>query len=289
MNFKTKVNENILKAKENDLHLWVRTLNGCMKGFFDNRKLKIMELIAGNESMAVKELSRLVKVSEATIRSDLDVLEENGKIVRFHGGARLVENRHKQEFDYQIRKNLNFQRKKKIGAMAAELVDSNDSVVLDASTTSFAMAQSLRKRDYLRHVTIIPFGIWTAVELLGHENFNVMIPGGYLRHATASISGTPTIDFLNGLIVQKAFMGAWGISSDMGLTDRHLQEVELKKMIIQKAKEIFIIVDGSKFQQSGIASYASINQVSKIITDHTAPREEIENIRRMGIEVLITD
>ena len=260
-----------------------------MKSLLDERKQKIIEYIAGNETMSVKELSKLLEVSEATIRSDLDVLEESGKIARFHGGARLIGNRHKQEFDYQIRKNLNFQRKKKIGVVAAELVDSNDAIVLDASTTSFALAQALIKRNYLKHVTIIPFGIWTAVELLGHDNFNIMIPGGYLRHATASITGMPTVDFFEGLIVQKAFLGAWGISAENGLTDRHLQEVELKKLIIGKAKEVIVMVDGSKFEQSGFASYASINQVSKIITDHTAPENELDKIRQMGVEVLLAE
>ena len=169
-----------------------------MKELLDERKLKILELIAGHDSMSVKELSRLLNVSEATIRTDLDVLEENGKIVRFHGGARLIENTYKQEYDYQNRKNLNFPKKKSIGAIAAKLVNNNDSVLLDASTTSLAMAQSLRNRDSLRDVTLIPLGIWTAVELLGYENFNIMLPGGYLRHASASITGVPTINFFDG-------------------------------------------------------------------------------------------
>lgn len=260
-----------------------------MKELLDERKLKILELIAGHDSMSVKELSRLLSVSEATIRTDLDTLEGNGKIVRFHGGARLIENRYKQEYNYQNRKNLNFQKKKSIGAIAAELVNNNDSVLLDASTTSLAMAQSLRNRDSLRDVTLIPLGIWTAVELLGYENFNIMLPGGYLRHASTSITGIPTLNFLNGLIIQKAFLGAWGLSIDEGVTDRHLQEIELKKMIVKKAKEVIIMVDGSKFTQSGIASYASMSQISKIITDKTAPKEEIKKIKALGIEVLLSD
>lgn len=260
-----------------------------MKGFLDDRKLNILELIAGHESMSVKELSKLLKVTEATIRTDLDVLEENGKIVRFHGGARLIENRIKQEFDYQNRKNLNFQKKKKIGAVAAKMVESNQSVLLDASTTSLAMAQALRNNEQLRDVTVMPLGIWTAVELLGYENFSIMIPGGYLRHASASITGISTIDFFNGLIIQKAFLGAWGVSVEQGLTDRHLQEVELKKMIVNKAKEVIVMVDGSKFSQSGLASYAPIEKVSKIITDKTAPSSEIEKIKKMGIEIILAD
>ncbi len=258
-----------------------------MKELLDSRKLKILDMIAGNESMSVKELSQLFNVSEATIRTDLDVLAENGKIVRFHGGARLIENRYKQEYNYQNRKNLNFQQKKGIGEVAASLVDLNDSILLDASTTSLAMAQALRNRAELRDVTLIPLGIWTAVELLGYDNFNIMLPCGYLGHKSASITGIPTQDFFEGLIIQKAFLGAWGISVEQGLTDRHLQEVELKKVIIEKAKEVIIMVDGSKFKQCGLAKFASFSQVSQIITDSSAPIEEIEKIRGLGIELKV--
>jgi len=258
-----------------------------MKGLLDDRKQKILQFIAGHESMSVKELSKLLHVSEATIRTDLDVLAENGKIVRFHGGAHLIENRYKQEYDYQIRKNLNYIKKQQIGKLAATLVDDNDSILLDASTTSLAMAQALRSRDYLRDVTVIPLGIWTAVEFLGYENFNIMIPSGYMRHKSASITGVHTLDFFNGLFLQKAFLGAWGVSLEQGLTDRHLQEVELKRMVIERTKEIIILVDGSKFNQSGLASFAPVERISKIVTDDSAPADVIEKFKELGIEVII--
>ncbi|MEN8247389.1 MAG: DeoR/GlpR family DNA-binding transcription regulator [Bacteroidota bacterium] len=260
-----------------------------MKGFFNKRRLQLLELIARNESMAVKDLSDLLNVTEATIRTDLDVLEENGKIVRFHGGARLIENRHKQEFDYQNRKKLNFHKKLAIGAVAAEFVNSNESIMLDASTTSFAMVQSLRNRDDLRFVTVIPFGIWSAVELLGYEHFNILLSGGYLHHSSDSITGVTNVDFFEGLHVQKAFLGAWGVSVKEGFSDRHLQDVELKKMMIKKAKEVVVMVDGSKFSQSGVVSYAEINNVSKIITDKSAPMAVIDNIRSLGVEVIVAN
>lgn len=278
-----------MKINKKTLRFVVSKIIFPMKELFDERKLKILELIAAHESMPVKELSRLLKVSEATIRTDLDVLEGNSKITRFHGGARLIESKHKQKLDYQNRKNLNFKKKKNIGLLAAELVNDNESILLDASTTALAMAHSLRNRNSLRDVTLVPLGIWTAVELLGYKNFNIMLPGGYLRHVSASITGMATLAFFEGLIIQKAFLGAWGVSTEDGLSDRHLLEVELKKKIVKKAKEVIVMVDGSKFTQSGIASYASISKISKIITDSSAPKEEIEKIRALGIEVLLAD
>ncbi len=262
-----------------------------MKIIFDKRKLNILELIAGNESMSVNELSERFNVSAATIRTDLDVLAENGKIVRFHGGAKLIENRYKQEFDYQNRKNLNSTKKKTIGSVAADFIHSSDSVILDGSTTALAVAQAIHNREYLRNITVMPFGIWAAVELLGCEDINIILPGGYLRHSSASITGISLIDTFDGLYIKKAFLGAWGVSVSQGFTDRHLQEVELKKRITQKADEVIVVVDGSKFGQSGLASYAPINldNLSKIITDSSAPQEIIDEIRGIGVEVIVTE
>lgn len=151
------------------------------------------------------------------------------------------------------------------------------------------MTHELRNREDLKDVNVITTGIWTAIEMMGFDNFNVLLPGGYLRHTTGSITGLPAHDFLNGLIIQKAFLGAWGVSSINGLTDNHLLEIELKKNIISRVKEIIILVDGSKFTQSGLANYASLNQAAKIITDRTAPINEIKKIRKLGVEVIVVN
>lgn len=260
-----------------------------MRILTDDRKQSILDLLAGKDTVSVKELSSELKVSEVTIRADLDALEEMGKVIRFHGGARLAENRYKQEFNFQTRKLLNLQKKIEIGKAAAALVESNDSILADASTTALAMASALRRREDLFDITVLPTGIWTAIELMGCVNFNVLLPGGYLRHTSGSITGIATQDFFNGLIIQKAFLGAWGVSAEQGITDSHLVEVELKKSILSRVKEVIILADGSKFQQSGLASYAALDQVTKLITDSSAPEDELELIRQMGVEVIVVD
>lgn len=249
------------------------------------RGQKILERLAGRESVSVKELSELLSVTEVTIRSDLNELAKQGKIARTHGGARLVEERTRQEYSFQTRKSLNSHAKQKIGEAAAGLVASLDSIVLDSSTTVLALAHALRNKAELKEITVMPTGIWTAIELMGCRNINVLLPGGYLRHASGSIAGLPTEEFFEGLIIKRAFLGAWGISLENGLTDTHLVEVELKKRIVAKAKEIVILADGSKFYQSGLATYASFDQIVKIITDSTAPADVLKGIEKQGVEV----
>lgn len=247
----------------------------------------MLEYISAKEHTSVAELSRHFDVTEVTIRSDLKALAKTGRVARTHGGARLVEDRVRQEFTFQTRKNLNWPVKQKIGGVAAALVNPTDSILLDSSTTALALANALDRRTDLKDVTVIPTGIWTAIALMGSQHIHVLLPAGYLRHTTGSITGLPSRDFFSGLIIQKAFLGAWGVSYDNGLTDTHLLEIDLKKNIVSKVKEIIVLVDGSKFHQSGIASYASIDQISTIVTDNTAPDEELKRIEQRGIRVLI--
>jgi DeoR/GlpR family transcriptional regulator of sugar metabolism len=254
-----------------------------------HRQQKILELLAGKEHVSVSELSKTLDVSEVTIRADLNILDKLGKIARTHGGAYLIEERLKQEFTFQTRKSLNLSKKQKIGALASTFVNSSDCILLDSSTTVLALANVIKGKNELKDVTVIPIGIWTAIELMGCSNINVLLPGGYLRHTTGSITGLPTSNFLSDLIIQKAFLGAWGISYEEGLTDTHLLEIELKKFVISRAREVIILVDGSKFGQTGLSSFASIKQISKIITDASAPMEEIEKLRNAGVEVLIAN
>jgi DeoR/GlpR family transcriptional regulator of sugar metabolism len=260
-----------------------------MSYLIQHRQQRILELLAGKEHVSVTDLSKSLDVSEVTIRTDLNKLDKLGKIARIHGGAYLIEERLKQEFTFQTRKSLNHLNKQKIGALASTFVDSSDCILLDSSSTVLTLAQAIKKRNDLKDITVIPTGIWTAIELMGCSNINVLLPGGYLRHTTGSITGLPTNDFFRDLLIQKAFLGAWGISYGEGLTDTHLLEIELKKFIITRAREVIILVDGSKFRQIGLSAYANINQVSKIITDASAPAEEVEKIRNTGVEVLIAN
>ncbi len=254
-----------------------------------DRLQKILELLAGKENISVNELSKLLSVTGATIRTDLNTLAKEDKIERVHGGARIKEGRVKHEYTFQMRRNLNAQQKVKIGFAASKLVDSLDSIILDASSTVLALAHALKAKKNLKEITVIPTGIWTAIELMGCENINVLLPGGYLRHVSGSITGLPATSFLNDIIIQKAFLGGWGISVDKGVSDTHLLEVELKKNIVSRAKEVVILLDGSKFYRAGLAAFAGINQISTVITDATAPESELKKMKDYGVKIIIAD
>ncbi len=253
------------------------------------RQKKILDLLSERDDISVCELSDSLNVSEVTIRSDLNFLVREGKIIRTHGRAQLLGERVKAEHSFEMRKLQNFEKKMKIGKEASKLINPFDSFLLDSSSTVLALAISIRDRIDLNEATAIPIGIWTAMELMGIKTLNVLLPGGYLRHTSGSITGLPTTDFLSGLNINKAFLGAWGISVTKGVTDSHLLEIELKKYIIECAEEIIVLADGSKFSQAGLASYGDLTKVNKIITDYSAPIEIVNQIREQGTEIIVVD
>ena len=253
----------------------------------EDRHQKILAAIAQAELVSVAELSEQFKVSTVTIRADLNQLAEMGKVIRTHGGARLAGERMRQELTYATRQRINADEKRCIGQEAAAMVISEEAILLDSSTTAVAVGAALKQRTDLENITVVTTGIWTALELLGAPQIQVLLLGGQVRDATGSITGPFTEDILDRFNFSKAFLGAWGIDLHEGATDTHLAEVELKRKIIPRSKSIYIVVDGSKFGRLAIASYAAIAEITGIITDPSAPSESVAALRSRGLEVHI--
>ncbi|MCA9935709.1 MAG: DeoR/GlpR transcriptional regulator [Ardenticatenaceae bacterium] len=251
------------------------------------RQNQIIEILQDRQTVTVAELSEMLDVSSVTVRSDLRQLADQGRIQRTHGGATLSGERARQEYTFAARQQLHAARKQAIGELAATLVSPMESILLDASTTSLAVGTAIKRQPDLVDLTVVCTGVWTAMEMLGFPNINVMLAGGHLRTTTGSITGSIAHEMLRNFHIQKAFLGAWGLSLNEGLTDTNLQEVELKRCIVDRSHEVIAVVDGSKFGQIGLASFASAHKLTHIVTDDSAPPDQIQAFRDEGIEVLV--
>ncbi len=255
----------------------------------EERHEQIIQLMLQQQSVTVSELSERFSVSPVTIRSDLNQLAEKGKVVRTHGGARLGDERTRQEYSIATQQRVNAVEKQWIGKLAASLVQPGESILLDASTTALAVGQALKQRTDLHNVTVITTGIWTALEMLGSAHLEVVLTGGRVRNSTGSIAGLVANDVLSRFHFHKAFLGAWGISLDGGLMDSPLIEVEIKQTVIPRCQEVIAVVDGSKFGRHSLATIAPLTAVSRIITDNSAPPRLLKAFREQGVEILVAD
>lgn len=255
----------------------------------ENRHEQIIEILMQQQTVTVAELSERFSVSPVTIRSDLNQLAEKGKVIRIHGGARLGDERTRQEYSIAIRQRINAAEKQWIGKLAASLVQPGESILLDASTTAIAVGQALKQRTDLYNVTVVTTGIWTALEMLGETHLDVVLTGGRVRSSTGSIAGLVANDVLSRFHFHKAFLGAWGISLEGGLMDAPLIEVEIKQTVIPRCQEVIAVVDGTKFGRTSLATIAPLQDVSRIVTDANAPTHLLDAFRAQGVEILIAN
>ncbi len=251
------------------------------------RQQQILETLLVQQTASVAQLSALLDVSPVTIRNDLNQLASLGRVVRTHGGARISHGRARQELTFATRQQINAERKRRIGELAATLVEPHDAILLDSSSTAVAVAQALKQTPTTSDITVVATGIWTALELLDAPHINVVLAGGMIRGSTGSMAGSLATTILESFNFNRVFLGAAGLTLNEGLTDTHLAEVELKRAIVGRAQQVVAVVDGSKFGRVGLASFAALGRIAQIVTDETAPHELVTALRERGRTVLI--
>lgn len=254
------------------------------KLFLQERLDQIVVLIREQGRVSVAELSQRFDVSPVTIRNNLTTLEQQGLLVRTHGGAMTGPTDGLVEPAFTLRQKARAVEKERIGRAAAELVQDGDTIALDASTTAWQVACYVKDRHEL---TVVTNGLCIALEFLHSPGATVVMPGGTLRTASASLVGELGARVLEQYHVQKGFFGARGLTLEEGLTDVNQYEVELKRRMVEISKKVIAIVDASKWGEVAFASFASLDQVSQVIADTAVPTEMVAALRERGIEVTL--
>jgi DeoR family fructose operon transcriptional repressor len=248
------------------------------------RREEILSLVREKHSVEVEELSHLFQVSEVTIRQDLNLLADQKLITRTRGGA-VLKNHGDSAVAFSDRVNMNAEKKRLIGNLAAGLVEPSTSVFLDASTTALHVARAITQKPKLGHMTIITNGLYTAIELLDRPDITTIVIGGLLSNRSISLNGLFIEEQLKAIHCQKGFFGAKALSLKHGLTEVGIVEANTKTLMMKKCQEIIAIVDSSKFDQVASAKLASLEKIFCLVTDSEAPPGIVDSVRAMGIDV----
>ncbi len=247
------------------------------------RFAQIQEALQSQPRVTVAGLSRALRVSAVTVRSDLAELERRGRVVRIRGGA-MAASRAAHEFNFEYRANLQRAAKCAIGQYAASLVRDGDSIFLDASTTALELARRVSNR---RELTVITNSLRSAQELVTYPNLTVIMPGGIVRREAFSLVGMWSADLIRQFNVGRAFMGARGLTLEEGLTDVNPDEVALKRTIVTVAKEVIALIDHTKWNQVALASFCPLEKLSLVVSDKRAPHAMVKQARARGIQVVL--
>lgn len=245
------------------------------------RLRRITEATKDAGQLSVGELSELTGASEMTIRRDLEILADQGVLERFRGGARSLLLRG-EEPPFAMRAQDGLDIKQRIAAKVAELIADGESVVLDSGTTCLEVARALEPR----RLTVMPLSLHAANALTGAPHLKLLLPGGEPRPGELALTGPLAEASLAALRFDTAIIGCCGLSTADGLTAYDLADAAIKRAAISSARRVIAVADGGKFSRTALAFVVPAASLDAVVTDVSAPDDEVAALTAAGVTVL---
>jgi len=243
----------------------------------------IFRKIKEQKRIRLEEISKTFGISTATARRDLDVLAEQGKVQRVHGGA-ILTRKAPPEMAVNQRQLEQADEKVRIGLAAAQMINDGDTVFISSGTTALEVARHLVDRSRL---TIITNSLPVLNLFNTYQNISVISLGGNFRHTEASYIGHLTARSLEEVRADKVIFGIRAISLEEGLTNDYLGETTTDRTILKIGREIIIVADHTKFDRVSTAFVAPLTAIHTVITDDKTPVEFLDGLRSRNIRVVV--
>jgi DeoR family fructose operon transcriptional repressor len=228
------------------------------------RRAQIVEMIAERGYLNAGELSEIFGVDSSTIRRDLSLLQKTGKVMRTHGGLLPVESENGRDTPFNERLLMNAAAKTAIARHAASLVQDGQSLILDNGSSVYALALALKEK---KNLTVVTNDIYTAMALGSHPGITVHVAGGLMLESVYTLVGQETVDKINSIHVDWAFLGSEGVHFDSGITNINTIEIPVKQAMIRAAENTVVLADSSKIGYRALAPVCPLSDVSQIITE----------------------
>jgi DeoR/GlpR family transcriptional regulator of sugar metabolism len=250
------------------------------------RRQSLLDILRKRPGLRVRELAKSLDVSEGTVRNDLNALEDQGRLKRVHGGAVLNDQDQFQNNSFVRRYKQNAAAKLAIAREAAVLVNDGDSILLDASSTAYYLAQALSGRQKLRVMTN---GFEVARELAQNSSNTVVLIGGVVNNDSSSVTGLLSEQIIAEMHIEKAFFSCSGFSFERGMTEVHFAEAQLKRKAIESSQQIIAIIDSTKFGKEDLTPFARADQITHLISDSELSPEWIEKLKQAEINFTLCE
>jgi DeoR family fructose operon transcriptional repressor len=247
------------------------------------RKFRIVEYVKQHRVATIAELAQEFDVHDATIRRDLEEIEQKGLVKRTHGGV-TIDQWTNDEPSFNERAVQQLDQKMRIGKMAASLIQDGEHVIIDSGTTTLHIAKHLVHRS---NITVVTNDMNIAMELRDAAGIKVIMTGGELYPSSYMFNGMFTDHVLKSLHVQKAFIGIPVIHPKFGLMHPEAQLVPTKQGMIGAAEKIIVVADDSKIGNLSLHTVAPVDAVHTLITGDAAPEKAISQFRESGVEVIM--
>ncbi|ANZ41730.1 alkaline phosphatase [Lentzea guizhouensis] len=248
----------------------------------EQRLATILERLAETGSVTVTELAEDLATSVASIRRDLQSLEEQKLLKRTHGGAIAAEVIYELPLRYRVGRR---EEKRQIAEAAAKFVtESVHSVGLNGGTTTTELARLLAVGRSLKVVTN---ALNIASDLCPRPMIDLVVTGGGVRPESYELVGPLADRALAGISLDLVFLGVDGIDARGGITTHDEVEAHTDSCLMRTADRVVVLADGSKVGKRAFSRIAAITDVHVVVTDSSAPGEELDRLRGSGVEVVV--
>lgn len=244
------------------------------------RHERILAELARRGTVSALDLATLLDASLATIRRDVADLDLRKAVTRTHGGASLPKQREELPFDAKVMVYL--PEKRRIGAQVGALIEPGSMIGLGGGTTVMQILPAIRRM----RLKLVTTAVNVALDLRDAREVEVTLTGGMLRPRTAEMVGHIAERTLRDINIDVAVIGVDGIDARAGFTTYDSSEAYVNRVMLERAREVWIVADHSKFGQILPALICAAAQVRRIITDIGATQAMTAGIEALGVEVL---
>ncbi|CNH38295.1 DNA-binding transcriptional repressor SrlR [Yersinia thracica] len=248
------------------------------------RQVAILEYLQQHGKTAVDQLAAHFSTTGTTIRKDLTRLENEGAVIRTYGG--VVLNRDDVEQPIDRKTHINTEKKKQIAKAASKLIKDGDSLVFDAGSTVLQMVPHLTK---FNNITVMTNSLHIVNELVELDNDQtILMPGGTYRKGSASFHGSLAESAFDNFSFDKLFIGADGVDLKAGVTTFN-EVYHVSTAMCHAASRIILLVDSSKFGRKSPNVVCALSAVDTLITDKGISDEYLQELQKMGINIILVD
>jgi DeoR family transcriptional regulator, aga operon transcriptional repressor len=252
------------------------------------RRDRMLAMLREQEFVRVSELADRFDVSEVTVRTDLDALEQRSQLRRVRGGA-VPRASAPPERRFEEAEVAAAAQKRAIGRAAAELIEDGDTLILDVGTTTTAVAQALADRADVADITVFTSSLTIALALeRAHPRVSVVVTGGTLRPRQHSLVQPLAGMVLRSINARRAFIGCNGVDVGGGVTNVNLPETEIKRLVLDASQQRIVCADSSKLGQVALAHVCSLDETDLLITDDQGDPDLLAALRDTGLDVMVT-
>lgn len=248
------------------------------------RLQQIEEYIKSRGFVTMTELCDEFRIAMPTVRKDIGELVSQGRIEKVYGGAKIIETEtvNGDLHSFKNRENIHVAEKNEIARKAAAIINDGDVVYIDSGTTAASIAEQMGDKK----VTVITPNLAAMNAISHYENAQLYLLGGKLNKETKSVDSMFSYDFMSGFNIDKAFMAATGYSFEGGIAQDSPSECEIKRFVLSRSTESYLIIDSSKIGRKALVRYADTDDIENIITNGIIDEEYRKYFDEKGINII---